>query len=84
MDIYKQIQKKTQHNPMLAPKQANEKRWNGCQDETKHADMTMGDVNYTIKELLSPDGDDFDMLTTKEIHLRILNIYPTQSMTRGC
>ena len=44
----------------------------------------MGDVNYTLKELLSPDGDDFDMLTTKEKHLRILNIYPLQSMTRGC
>ena len=84
MNIYKQIQKKTQHNQMLAPKQANEKRRNGCQDETKHANMTIGDVNNTLKELLSPDGDDFDMLTTKDIHLRILNIYPTQSMTRSC
>ncbi|KAL7514082.1 hypothetical protein ACHAWX_000792 [Stephanocyclus meneghinianus] len=67
MDVVRAIQKKNKHDPVLAPKPANDTRWNGCHDETKHANMIMGYVCLAIKEFLSPEGDDCDLLTPDEI-----------------
>ncbi|KAL7474701.1 hypothetical protein ACHAW6_003559 [Cyclotella cf. meneghiniana] len=53
MDAVRAIQKKNQHDMVLEPKPANDTRWNGCHDETKHANMIMGDVCLAIKELPS-------------------------------
>ena len=66
MDVYKQIQKKNQRNPALAPKPANDTRWNARHDESKRANIIMGDVCLTLKELLGPNGDDRNLLTPEE------------------
>ena len=67
MDVYKNIQKKNQRDPPLAPKPANDTRWNGRHDETQRANIIMGDLSLALKELLSPDGDDYDLLTLDEM-----------------
>ena len=64
--MYRQIQNKNQRKPALAPKPANDTRWNRRHDETKRANIIMGDVCLTMKQLLGPDGDDYNLLTPEE------------------
>ena len=65
--MYKNIQKKNDRKPMLVPKPANDTRWNARHDETQRANIIMGDICLALKELLSPHGDDFDLLTSEEM-----------------
>jgi hypothetical protein len=66
MDVLRDIQKNRNRNPILTPKPCNDTRWNGRHDETKRANIIMGDMCTTLEMLLEPNGDDHDLLTADE------------------
>ncbi len=66
MHAYRQVQIKKKCKPLLNPDPANETRWNGCIDETIRANLIMGDICDTVDALLSPSGDDYNLLTSDE------------------
>ena len=51
---------------MLNPDPGNETRWDNFIEEAKRVNIIMGDVCETIVNLLSPGGDDRDLLTSTE------------------
>ncbi|KAL7502257.1 hypothetical protein ACHAXN_000889, partial [Cyclotella atomus] len=66
MKVYRDIQQANERKPLLNPDPGNETRWDNCIEEAKRANTIMGDACETIEKLLSPDGDDRDMLTAEE------------------
>ena len=66
MEIYQGIQRKNNRKPMLKPKPGNDTRWDATVDETRRAVIIMSDVTDTLDLLLSPDGDDYNMLNADE------------------
>ena len=66
INIYRGIMTRYNRDPQLMPKPAGETRWDGRQDETRRANIIMGDVCKTFETLLAVDGDDYNELTEEE------------------
>ncbi|KAL7536970.1 hypothetical protein ACHAWF_005621 [Thalassiosira exigua] len=66
MNVYRGIQEKKARDPCLVPDPANEVRWQSKYDETDRANIIMGDVSDSVTALLSPDGNDYSLLTDEE------------------
>eukprot|EP00956_Cyclotella_meneghiniana_P033656 scaffold98044_cov37-Cyclotella_meneghiniana.AAC.1 len=66
INIYRGIMTRYNRCPQLMPKPAGDTRWDGRQDETRRANIIMGDVCKTFETLLAVDGDDYNELTEEE------------------
>ncbi len=63
---YHDVKDKNACSPCLAPLPGKDTRWNLRQDETKRANIIMGDVCETLAGLLDVGGDDYDLLNADE------------------
>jgi hypothetical protein len=66
MKVFRDVQSSNGRKPLLSPNPAGDTRWGGFIEETVAFNKFAGDMSEANAKLLSPGGDDYNLLSAEE------------------